>query len=307
MEQTTRVEGAVGVRELEQRRRAIYSVEEARYVRRKAMGAFMVGLLSSLTIIACLILFLIVGYIAVNGVGGLNEAFFTQTPKPLGQTGGGIAQAILGSLEMLLVGAIIAIPVGVGTGIYMAEYGNGHINGVIRFSLEVLASLPSIVIGVFVWALVVRTLGSFSGLAGAIALAFIMIPIIGRSVEEILRLVPNALREAGLALGVPRWRVIMQVVIPTVLPGIFTGVVLGVARAAGETAPLLLTALGNDFINFNLGQPMAAMPLAIYNYASSPYPDWHQKAWTATLVLVLVVALFSLLVRVTTRKLRYVR
>ncbi len=297
----------VGVRELEQRRRAIYSAEEARYIRRKAMGAFMVGLLSSLTIIAVLILFLIVGYIAVNGVSGLNAAFFTQTPKPLGQKGGGIAQAILGSLEMLLVGAIMAIPVGVGTGIYMAEYGNGRLNSVIRFSLDVLASLPSIVVGVFVWALVVRTFGSFSGLAGAIALAFIMIPIIGRSVEEILRLVPNALREAGLALGVPRWRVIVQVVIPTVLPGIFTGVVLGVARAAGETAPLLLTALGNDFINFNPAQPMAAMPLQIYNYASSPYPDWHLKAWTATLVLVLVVALFSGLVRITTRKLRYVR
>ena len=306
MEQSTRVD-AGALKAVEERRRAFFSLEEARYVRRKAVTAFMVGLLGSLTLIAVAILFIIVGYIAINGIGALNAAFFTQTPKPLGQKGGGIAQAILGSLEMLLVGAIIAVPFGIGTGIYMAEYGTGRITSVIRFALEILASLPSIVIGVFVWALVVRTLGSFSGLAGAIALAFIMIPIIGRSVEEILRLVPNALREAGLALGVPRWRVILEVVIPTVLPGIFTGVVLGVARAAGETAPLLLTALGNDFFNFNLLQPMGAMPLQIYNYATSPYPDWHQKAWTATLVLVLVVAIFSGLVRLTTRKFRYVR
>ena len=172
-------------------------MEEARYVRRKAVKNFMAGLLGSLTLISVVILFLIVGYITVQGIGGINLAFFTEIPKPMGQEGGGIAQAILGSLEMLVVGAMIAVPLGVGTAIYMAEYGGGRLNSVIRFSLELLASLPSIVIGVFVWALVVRTLGSFSGLAGAIALAFVMVPIIGRSVEEILRLVPNSLREAG--------------------------------------------------------------------------------------------------------------
>ncbi len=292
---------------VEARRRAFMSLEEARYVRRKLIKSFMAGLLGSLTLISVVILFLIVGYFVVQGVGGLNFAFFTEIPKAMGQTGGGIEQAILGSLEMLAVGALIAIPLGVGTGIYMAEYGGGRLNSLIRFSLEVLASLPSIVIGVFVWALLVRALGSFSGLAGAVALAFVMVPIIGRSVEEILKLVPNSLREAGLALGVPHWRVIMQVVVPTVLPGIFTGVILGVARAAGETAPLLLTALGNQFINYDLTKPMAAIPLQIYNYALSAYPDWHQKAWAATLVLVLVVALFSGLVRYTTRKFRYVR
>ncbi len=306
MEQS-RIEVASGLLTVAERRRAFLSVEESLYLRRRATRVFMAGLLGSLTLISVVILFLIVGYITLQGISGIDLAFFVDTPKPLGQAGGGIAQAILGSLEMLAVGALIAVPLGVGTGIYMAEYGGGRLNGAIRFSLEILASLPSIVIGVFVWALVVRTLGSFSGLAGAIALSFVMVPIIGRSVEEILRLVPNSLREAGLALGVPRWRVIMQVVIPTVLPGIFTGVVLGVARAAGETAPLLLTALGNEFINTDLARPMGAIPLQIYNYALSPYPDWHEKAWAATLVLVMVVALFSLGVRYTTRKFRYDR
>ncbi len=296
--------GAVGLAE---RRRAIYTLEEARYVRRKATRTFMVGFLGSLTLISVVLLFIIVGYTTVNGIGGINLAFFTEIPKGMGQTGGGIAQAILGTLEMLVVGAIFAVPLGIGTAIYLSEYGGGWLNNLIRFALELLASLPSIVVGVFVWALVVRSLGSFSGFAGALALAFIMVPIIARSVEEILRLVPNTLREAGMALGVPRWRVIMQVVVPTVLPGILTGVVLSVARAAGETAPLLLTALGNQFINTDLAQPMAAIPVQIYNYALSPYPDWHQKAWAATLVLVLVVALFSAAVRFSTRKLRYVR
>ncbi len=305
MEQST-IEIA-GIGSVEERRRAFFSLEEARYVRRNAVKNFMAGFLLSLTLISVVILFLIVGYIALQGIGGLNIDFFTQIPKAMGQEGGGIAQAILGSLEMLAVGALMAVPLGVGTGIYMAEYSGGRINSVIRFSLEILASLPSIVIGVFVWALVVHYFTGFSGLAGAIALAFIMVPIIGVTVEEILRLVPDSLREAGLALGVPRWRVIINVVIPTVLPGILTGVVLSVARAAGETAPLLLTALGNQFFNFDLMKPMGAMPLVIYDYAQSAYPDWHQKAWAATLVLVLVVALFSGAVRYTTKRFRYVR
>ena len=292
---------------LENQRQAILDLEKLRYSRRKIVGAFMVGLLGSLTGLAVLILFIIVGYIALNGLSGINLAFFTETPKPLGKEGGGIAQAILGTLEMLVVGGIMAIPLGVGTAIYLVEYGKGWFVSGVRFSLELLASLPSIVVGVFVWALVVRSLGSFSGLAGSIALAFIMIPIIARSVEEILRLVPNSLREAGLALGLPRWRVVTGVVIPTVLPGILTGIVLSLARAAGETAPLLLTALGNEFFNFDLTKPMAAMPLQIYNYATSPYKDWHSKAWAATLVLVLVVAIFSGAVRFSMRKFRYAR
>lgn len=292
---------------VQRQRQAIFSHEETRYLRRKAFGTFMLGLLTTLTAMSVLILFIIVAYITVSGIGGIDLAFFIETPKPLGEAGGGIAQAILGTFEMLIVGALIAVPIGVGTAVYLAEYGGGWFASTVRFCLELLASLPSIVIGVFVWAVVVRSLGSFSGFAGAIALSFIMIPIIARSVEEILRLVPNSLREAGLALGVPRWRVIIGVVIPTVLPGIVTGIVLSIARAAGETAPLLLTALGNEFINYDLSRPMAAIPLQIYNYAISPYDDWHQKAWAATLVLVLVVAIFSGAIRFTMRKFRYVR
>ena len=193
------------------------------------------------------------------------------------------------------------------TAIYLAEFGKGRLAGAVRFSVELLASLPSIVVGVFIWALIVRTITGFSGWAGAIALAVIMIPIIARSVEEILRLVPNSLREAAMALGVPRWRVTLQVVIPSVLPGILTGIVLAIARAAGETAPLLLTSLGNQFFNYDMGKPMAAIPLQIYNYAIAPYPDWHEKSWAATMVLVIVVAVFSAAVRFSMRKFRYAR
>lgn len=292
----------------EEHRRILLDAEEVRFLRRKITGRIIVSILGVLTGLSVAILFIIVGYTVANGIGGLDLAFFTDIPKPLGQDGGGIAQAISGSLMMLAVGSVIAIPFGILTAIYLAEYGkNSQLAGFVRFSVELLASLPSIVVGVFIWALVVRTITGFSGWAGAIALSVIMIPIIARSVEEILRLVPDSLREAALALGVPRWRVTMQVVIPAVLPGILTGVVLAIARAAGETAPLMLTSLGNQFFNYDLGKPMAAIPLQIYNYAIAPYPDWHQKSWAATMVLVIVVAFFSAAVRFSMRKFRYVR
>jgi phosphate transport system permease protein len=292
----------------EEHKRILLDAEEIRFIRRKITGRIIVSILGVLTGLSVAILFIIVGYTVANGIGGINLAFFTDIPKPLGQTGGGIAQAISGSLMMLAVGSVIAIPFGILTAIYLAEYGkNNRLAGYVRFAVELLASLPSIVVGVFVWALIVRTITGFSGWAGAVALAVIMIPIIARSVEEILRLVPDSLREAALALGVPRWRVTVQVVIPAVLPGILTGIVLAVARAAGETAPLMLTALGNQFFNYDLGKPMAAIPLQIYNYAVSPYPDWHQKSWAATMVLVIVVAFFSAAVRFSMRKFRYVR
>ncbi len=286
----------------------LINAEEIRFQRRKLTGRLIVGLLCTLTAMSVAILFIIIGYTVVNGIGGIDLAFFTEIPKPLGTVGGGIAQAIVGSFEMLIVGALIAVPLGLLTAIFLAEYGkNSKLAGYVRFAVELLASLPSIVVGIFVWALIVRTITGFSGWAGAIALAVIMIPIIARSVEEILRLVPDSLREAALALGVPRWRVTLQVVIPSVLPGILTGIVLAIARAAGETAPLLLTSLGNQFFNFDLGQPMAAIPLQIYNYAVSPYPDWHEKSWAAMLVLVFVVAIFSAAVRFSMRKFRYAR
>ncbi len=279
--------------------------ERARFTRRQIANVFVAGLVTSFTMISIAILFIIIAYMVVNGISSVNLDFFTQIPKPYGEVGGGIAQAISGTIIMLLTSGVIAIPIGVGAAVFLAEYGDGWFAEAVRFTLDVLAEVPSIVIGVFVWALLVRFVTGYSGIAGAAALAFIMIPIIARSVEEILRLVPDTLREAALALGTPRWRVVTGVVIPTVLPGILTGVVLALARAAGETAPLLLTALGNAFFNFDIRQPMAAIPLQIYNYAQSPYDDWHRKAWAATLILVAVVAIFSAAVRFFTARLRH--
>ena len=242
---------------------------------------------------------LILSYILVRGLPALNFDFFTQRPLPYGEVGGGVAPAILGTLQMLLVAALIGVPLGVGTAIYLSEYGDTSVARGIRFAIDLVAGLPSIVIGVFVWAFLVRHIvGNYNGLAGAVALAIIMIPILARTVEEILRLVPGSLREASLALGVPQWRTIMFVVLPTARAGIVTGIVLGMARAGGETAPLLLTALGNQFFSGDLLQPMAALPIQIYNYAVSPYDDWHTKAWGSALVLIAVIGALSLLVRV---------
>ncbi len=287
-------------------RQLALDVEQARYTRRKVVNEFATALVSSLTVFSVGILFIIVGYIAVKGITSIDLDFFIREPKPVGEVGGGIAQAILGTIEMLLAGAVVAVPLGIATAIYLAEFGAGRLADLVRFALEQLAGLPSIVVGVFIWALLVRNVvGNFSGMAGAAALAVIMLPIIARSVEEILRLVPDTLREAGLALGMPRWRVTLRIVIPTVLPGVVTGVILSMARAAGETAPLLLTSLGNNFFNFDLLQPMAAMPLQIYNYAISPYDEFHRKAFAATLVLVVVIAIFSAAIRFFTGKARY--
>ena len=299
MEQTVRGASALAERKL------LLEPENLHYLKRKAVNVFVAGLVTSLTIMSVLILFIILAYIALNGFASINIDFFTQIPKPYGEAGGGIAQAIVGTVMMLIAAGLIAIPIGIGAAVYLSEYGHGRFADAVRFALDLLAELPSIVVGVFVWAVLVKYVTGYSGLAGAAALAIIMIPIIARSVEEILHLVPDALREAALALGAPPWRVVLRVVIPTVLPGILTGVVLSLARAAGETAPLLLTALGNSFFNFNLTQPMAAIPLQIYTYAISPYDDWHHKAWAATLILVAVVAFFSAVVRYFTGRLRH--
>jgi phosphate transport system permease protein len=199
---------------------------------------------------------------------------------------------------MLAVASLIGIPIGVGTAIYLSEFGRGPFASMIRFLVDVMSGLPSIVVGVFVWALLVRhVIGNFSGVAGGVALALIMIPIVTRTVEEILRLVPDSLREASLALGVPRWKTIMLIVLPAARAGIITGVVLSMARAGGETAPLLLTALGNQFFSFDLFQPMAALPIQIYNYAVSPYEDWHTKAWGSAFILISLIGLLSVLTR----------
>lgn len=248
--------------------------------------------------LAVLVLVLILLYVLLNGLPSLNLAFFVERPLPPGEVGGGVAPAILGTIMVLAVACLIGVPIGIGTAIYLAEYGRGPFARTVSFLVDLIAGLPSIVIGVFVWAWLVRHLvGHYNGLAGGVALAVIMIPIVTRTVEETLRLVPDPLREASLGLGIPRWKTILRVVLPTARAGIVTGVVLSVARAGGETAPLLLTALGNQFFSLDLLQPVAALPVQIYTYARSPYNDWHAKAWGAALILVLIIGLASLLSR----------
>jgi phosphate transport system permease protein len=245
-------------------------------------------------VIGVFVLVAILAHVAVHGLPALDFAFFTERPLPPGEAGGGIAPAIVGTLLMLATAALIGVPIGIGTAIYLAEYGRGALAQTVSFIIDLIAGLPSIVIGVFVWAWLVRSVvGHFNGLAGGVALAIVVIPIVTRTVEETLRLVPDSLREASLALGTPRWKTITRIVLPTAGAGITAGVVLSLARAGGETAPLLLTALGNQFFSLDLLQPMAALPVQIYNYARAPYPDWQVKAWGGALVLIALIAVFS--------------
>ena len=270
---------------------------------RRAVDGVATALVTAAALLGSGVLLLILGYVVWQGAPALNLAFFTERPLPYGEVGGGVAPAILGTLLMLLVAALISVPLGIGTAIYLAEFGRGHFARLVRLVIDLLAGLPSIVVGVFVWALLVRhVVGQYSGLAGAVALAIIMVPIMTRTVEEILRLVPSALREGALALGVPRWRTILGVVLPTARVGVITGVVLSLARAGGETAPLLLTALGNVFYNFDLLRPMGALPIDIYQYTKSPYDEWHTRAWGAALVLIVVIGGLNVLTRLATRR-----
>ena len=270
--------------------------------RRKIVDAVMTSLVGAAAVAAAALLVVILGYVIVQGVPALNVAFFTERPKPFGVEGGGVAPAVVGTLLMSLLGGIVAIPIGICAALFITEYRSGRAASIVRFSAELIAGLPSIVVGVFVWSFMVRSVvHGYSALAGAVALAIIMIPIVGRTAEEVLRLVPNSLREAALALGAPRWRVIVRIVLPTARAGIVTAAVLAIARAAGETAPLLLTALGNLFFSTDLLRPIAALPLQIYQYAASPYDDWHTKAWGGSLVLVAVIALLAGGLRLATR------
>ncbi|MFN0073166.1 MAG: phosphate ABC transporter permease PstA [Chloroflexota bacterium] len=272
-------------------------------LRRRYTNYFATGLIGLAAVCGVAALLFILGYVILRGFPALNVAFFVERPLPFGEEGGGVGPAIMGTLMMLLVAAAIGIPVGVGTAIYLSEIGRGSFAQFVRFIIDMMAGLPSIVIGVFVWAILVRTVfNQFSGLAGGVSLAIIMVPIVTRTVEEILRLVPGNLREASLALGVPQWRTILGVVLPTARVGVVTGVVLSLARAGGETAPLIMTALGNQFFNFDLREPMAALPVQIYTFAKSPYDDWHTKAWGSALVLVIVIGCLSLAARTAVRR-----
>lgn len=268
-----------------------------RDVRRKWHNRLMVTLLSIASVVAIVPLLSVFGYVIQQGWPALSVGFFTQVPAPVGESGGGILNAMLGSLILVGVASLIGVPWGIGIGIFLSEFGQGKLAQTLRVVMDLLASIPSIVIGLFAYAMLVAPFGRFSALSGALALAILMIPTVARTTEELLKLMPTHIREAGLALGIPRWRVILQVVVRGSLGGISTGVILAIARAAGETAPLLFTALNNRFLSANLTQPIASLPVQIYTYAVSPYEEWHAKAWAASLVLVMFVFVLNLATR----------
>jgi phosphate transport system permease protein len=261
---------------------------------RRIISNFMVGLMMGAVIVALLPLFFILINLVLKGASSLSLEFFTQTPAPAGETGGGVVHALTGTLLIVGMATLIGLPIGIGAGIYCAEYPASRLTSITRFVADVLNGTPSIVVGVFAWSWIVATQKHFSALAGSVALALLMIPMVLRTTEEMIKLVPNSLREAALALGYPRWRTSLSVVIRTTLPGILTGALLATARIAGETAPLLFTALGSQYLSFDLNQPMAALPLTVFAYATGPYPQWHSYAWAAALVLIMVVFILSL-------------
>jgi phosphate transport system permease protein len=264
---------------------------------RHARNAGMTLLMGVFTLAVLIPLILIFIHIVRMGIGSINIEFFTQIPKPTGETGGGMANGMAGSGLLILLSSCLGIPVGIFGAIYLAEYGGGRISTVIRFAADVLAGVPSIITGMVAYALLVVPMKGFSALAGAFALALIMIPIVLRTTEEQLKLVPTSLREASLALGVPLWRTTLRVTLRSAMKGVLTGILLAIARIAGETAPLLFTALGNQFWSRKLTEPIAAMPLQIFNFAISPYEDWHRLAWAGALVLVTVMFALSLAAR----------
>jgi phosphate transport system permease protein len=263
------------------------------------------ALASGLSMLAALLvitpLALVFFYLLQKGAGSVNWNFFTQLPKPVGEAGGGMANAIAGTGELLGLAALIGIPIGVLGGVYLAEYGTAKSNWWLRFVADILNGVPSITWGVVVYGLVVLRFKTFSAYAGGLALGFMMIPLIMRTTEEVLLLVPNGYREASLALGISRWRTIVHIVMKTASKGIITGILLALARIAGETAPLLFTAFGNRFWNRNLAEPIAALPLQIFSYAISPYEDWHRQAWAGALVLVVGIFFINVFVRFLTR------
>jgi len=268
---------------------------------RKSFNALMQIVTCCCALLVVVPLCLVFYHVLKSGLGAVNWAFFTQLPKPVGESGGGMANAVVGTFELLGLAAVMGVPVGVLGGIYLSEYGTQRLNWAIRFGADVLNGVPSIIWGMVVYALVVVPLKRFSALAGGIVLGMIMVPLIMRTTEEVLRLVPNGYREAALALGISQWRTILQIVVRTALKGIVTGILLALSRVAGETAPLLFTAFGNRFWNHHLSDPIAALPLQIFNYAISPYEDWHKQAWAGALVLLLFVAIVNVGVRVLTR------
>jgi phosphate transport system permease protein len=261
---------------------------------RRSMNSLATFAAAASVLLVLLPLGAVFGYLVYKGIGSINWAFLTQTPKPVGEAGGGMANAIAGSAFILLIASVIGVPIGIGAGIYLAEYGRNQLGNVIRFTADVLNGVPSIVIGIVAYGIVVLSQGHFSALAGGVALAIMMIPTITRTTEEMLLLVPNAVREAAYGLGVSRWRTTLSITLRTATSGVITGVMLAFARVAGETAPLLFTAFGNQYWNWKINQPTAALSLQIFTYAISPFDEWHRQAWAGALILiVLIVAAVS--------------
>jgi len=276
--------------------------KDLRYLRRKMTqrGMFLFSIFSALIGIA--VLFLILGYVIYKGVGGINLDFFTKLPTPVGVPGGGMINAFIGSFYLVGLATIFSVPTGILIGVYLSEFGRGPFATAVRFMSETLTGLPSIIIGIFAYSVVVIPMGRFSALAGAFALSLLMLPIITRSTEELLRLVPEGLREASLALGIRRWKTIIRIVLGTARSGIITGIMLAIARAGGEAAPLLFTAFGNPYMNLRPDHPVSSLPVQLYIYAISPYEDWHQKAWAAALVLMGIVLVTNITARFYARR-----
>jgi phosphate transport system permease protein len=270
---------------------------------RKIVSRMAEAMCAVAVLLALLPLAFILFYVLKEGIGALNLAFFTQMPKPVGEAGGGMANAIVGTLILIGLAAVFAVPVGVICGIHLAEYPTTRFSSIVRFAADVLNGVPSIVIGIFAYGLVVLPVKRFSAIAGGVALGILMIPIVVRTTEELLRLVPNSLREGALALGATRSRAVFTVVVPAALPGILTGILVALARVAGETAPLLFTSFNNRFWSLNVGQPMASLTVQVFTYAISPYDDWHRQAWAGAFLLVAMILTLSLIARFAVRRL----
>jgi phosphate transport system permease protein len=276
-------------------------VTRAAHAHRRAVNLLMTTATAACAFVAVAMLLLILGYITVRGAGSLSWQFLTDIPRPIGE-GGGIGNAIVGTLVLLALGSAMGLPAGIAAGVYLAEFGASRFASLVRFVADTLTGVPSIVVGIFVYTILVLPFRHFSALAGAVSLALIMIPIVARTTEEMLRLVPVSLREGALALGAPQWRVTTGVVLPAASSGVATGAMLAVARVSGETAPLLFTALNYNDFSRRLDQPIASLTVQIYNYAISPYDEWHAQAWAATLVLVAIILAINIAVRFLTRK-----
>ena len=283
------------------RQRAVRDRTRRRLTRRKAVNGLMLGVVALCVVLVLVPLALILAHLLRTGAGALDGAFFTHMPAPVGERGGGMANAIVGTLILVGVAAVVGVPVGVGAGVYVAERRGTWLANTVRFLSDVLNGLPSIVMGIFAWQFLVRPVGHFSALSGGVALGAMMIPMVARTTEEMVRTVPVSLREAALALGYPRWRTALVVVLRTASAGIVTGALVALARVAGETAPLLFTAFGNQFWSTDLTQPIAALPLQVFNYAISPYDDWHRLAWAGALVLIAIILVLSVIARAATR------